>query len=206
MKVCKEEQILRDHIGKLFAESPEIMIEQYLQGEEATITVMPPILAPLPPSLSPQSKTASNPIYAVPDTSKYYSLPVVTRFNHQDGIAPYNGVVAVTSNSRVITPDEYASDPSYASISRECEAVAELLGVTSPIRIDVRRVSREDKARFAMFDVNMKPNATGPGRPGRENQASLTAMAAAALGWDYAKYLEVCLKSSRELGELRKWR
>lgn len=44
---------------------------------------------------------------------------------------------------------------------------------------------------------------TGPGRPGRENQASLTAMSAAALGWDYPKLLRHILSSARTLEELR---
>ena len=44
---------------------------------------------------------------------------------------------------------------------------------------------------------------TGPGRPGREDQASLTAMAAEALGWDYAMLLRNVLGTARPLGELR---
>jgi hypothetical protein len=44
---------------------------------------------------------------------------------------------------------------------------------------------------------------TGPGRPGREDQASLMAMAAAALGWDYAMLLWNVLSSARSLKEMR---
>lgn len=44
---------------------------------------------------------------------------------------------------------------------------------------------------------------TGPGRPGRENQASLTAMAAAELGWDYSQLLREMLLSSFPLRQLR---
>ncbi|KAH8817205.1 hypothetical protein F5884DRAFT_818996 [Xylogone sp. PMI_703] len=209
VKVCKDRQALDEHIKRLFAESAEIMVEEFLDGEEATVTVMPPIPSPAS-SLSIQTEAAPEQtqfkIYPQPDTSTYYSLPIVTRFNHEDGVAPYNGVVAVTANSRAITPEEHASDPAYAAISRECEAAAELLRPTAPIRIDVRRVSTKEGAKFAMFDVNMKPNATGPGRPGRENQASLTAIAASALGWNYAQYLEICLKGARELRELRRWK
>lgn len=36
----------------------------------------------------------------------------------------------------------------------------------------------------------MRQNATGPGRPGREDQLSLTGMAAEAIGWDYQ---ELCV-------------
>jgi len=44
---------------------------------------------------------------------------------------------------------------------------------------------------------------TGPGRPGRENQASLTAMAADALGWDYPALLRHMLDSASSLEKLR---
>lgn len=44
---------------------------------------------------------------------------------------------------------------------------------------------------------------TGPGRPGRENQASLTALAAAGLGWDYPALLTNILALARPLGHLR---
>lgn len=44
---------------------------------------------------------------------------------------------------------------------------------------------------------------TGPERPGRENQASLTAMSAAALGWTYPVLLQRLLATARSLKELR---
>lgn len=44
-----------------------------------------------------------------------------------------------------------------ASVMRESERAAELLGVTAPIRIDVRRYSDSPDSSFALFDVNMKP-------------------------------------------------
>ena len=45
---------------------------------------------------------------------------------------------------------------------------------------------------------------TGPGRPGREDQASLTALAATAIGWDYATLLEKILASSAPLNVWRR--
>ena len=45
---------------------------------------------------------------------------------------------------------------------------------------------------------------TGPDRPGREEQASLTAMAVAAIGWDYGMLLEKILASSKPLGAWRR--
>jgi hypothetical protein len=44
---------------------------------------------------------------------------------------------------------------------------------------------------------------TGPGRPGREDQASLTVIAAEALGWDYPLLLRNVLGAARTLEELR---
>lgn len=46
---------------------------------------------------------------------------------------------------------------------------------------------------------------TGPGRPGREDQASLTAMAAAGVGWDYATLLQKMLESARVLDVVRNY-
>ena len=104
---------------------------------------------------------------------------------------------------RVPSKEELNQDPAYAEISLKCEQVAKLLRVTAPIRIDVRRVSKQPGSKFAMFDINMKPNMTGPGRPGRGDQASLTAIAAERLGWDYPALLKQVLGSAQTLEHLR---
>ncbi|KXH61980.1 fungal specific transcription factor domain-containing protein [Colletotrichum salicis] len=180
VRVCQNPEDLAAHTKVLFQESPSIMLEEYLSGEEATITVMPPN----------------------GEKKDYWSLPIVTRFNHQDGIAPYNGVVAVTANSRVITKKE-EEDPAYGRIAGECEAAARLLGVAAPICIDVRRFTETSGSKFALFDVNMKPNMNGPGRPGRDDQASFTLLSAEALGWDYSELLRQVLNTSSTLRVLR---
>lgn len=181
VKVCHTEPELCAHLEVILRESPLVMVEEFLAGEEGTVTVMPP---------SQQY-------------SYYWSLPIVVRFNHEGGIAPYNGIVAVTNNSRVPSEADLSSDPAYEDISAQCVQVAEKLRVTAPIRIDVRRVSKASGAPFAMFDINMKPNMTGPGRPGREDQASLTALAAERLGWDYPRLLREVLESAKNLEHLR---
>ena len=137
VKLCHSAEELRGHVEFLFKNSPRVMIEEYLLGEEATVTVMPPS--------------------ASLGKSDYWALPIVTRFNHENGIAPYNGLVAVTQNSKAITPDEYASDDTYTIAATECEAVARHLQVTAPIRVDIRRFKNTAKSPFALFDVNMKP-------------------------------------------------
>ncbi|KAI0151881.1 glutathione synthetase ATP-binding domain-like protein [Hypoxylon sp. NC0597] len=133
VKVCYNPDELAAHAEDLLASSSSIIIEEFLEGEEITITVMPPTQA----------------------RSEYWSLPIVTRFNHHEGIAPYNGVVAVTKNSRAIVDSEL--DEAYIQARDECERAAQVLGVTAPIRIDARRVKDSKDSKFALFDVNMKP-------------------------------------------------
>jgi hypothetical protein len=137
VKVCHGPAELKDHIESLFDESPVVLLEEFLSGEEATITVMPP---------SPGSGRLG-----------YWSMPPVTRFNHDQGIAPYNGTIAVTANSRVVSEEEMR-DPAYEEVMRQCEHVACLIKATAPIRIDVRRFG--PGSGFAIFDVNMKPVCT----------------------------------------------
>jgi hypothetical protein len=50
------------------------------------------------------------------------------------------------------------------------------VGALAPIRIDYRAC---DDGTMILFDVNMN---TGPGRPGHENQDSLTSIAARGFG------------------------
>ncbi|KAJ5465870.1 hypothetical protein N7530_009657 [Penicillium desertorum] len=181
VKVCHSKEELKTHVVALIEESPLVMVEEFLAGEEATLTIMPPS----------------------PERPEHWSMLPVTRFNHAGGIAPYNGTVAVTANSRVVSMDEM-KDPAYQKIMGECVKVAQLIGATAPIRIDVRRF--REGSEFALFDINMKPNMTGPGRPGREDQASLTAMAATAMGWDYGTLLQEILSTAQSLSSLRSYR
>jgi D-alanine-D-alanine ligase-like ATP-grasp enzyme len=135
VKLCKTAAELSQHVESLYLGSSTVMLEEFLEGEEATVTVMPP--------------SGSN--------GDYWAMPVVTRFDHEDGIAPYNGNVAVTLNSQVVTVEAFAADSTYAEVARQCEAVARLLRTTAPIRIDVRRRRDESLSPFVLFDINMKP-------------------------------------------------
>lgn len=178
VKLCQNQDDLQSHLQMLMRESPVVIVEEYLSGQEGTVTVMPPSQA----------------------RPEYWTLPFVIRFNHEQGIAPYSGVVAVTANSRAVPESEANSDPMIQEVRRQCARAAELLQVTAPVRIDVRKYSEGSK--FALFDVNMKPNMTGPGRPGRENQASLTTLAAAEHGWNYPSLLKHILSTATPLGSL----
>ncbi|GLA96358.1 hypothetical protein AtubIFM57143_003823 [Aspergillus tubingensis] len=71
VKVCHDKGQQQQHVQTLLRESPLIMIEKFLSGEEATITVMPPAI----------------------EHPQHWSMLPVTRFNYAEGIAPYNGKV-----------------------------------------------------------------------------------------------------------------
>lgn len=114
-----------------------LILQEYCAGEEVTITVLPPGT------------------YTSGGQPKHWSLPIITRFNHHNGIAPYNGVVAVTANSRALTQAEHDADPVYKEAQELAAYAAELCGATAPMRIDGRR--REAGGRIVLFDVNMKP-------------------------------------------------
>ncbi|OTB03131.1 hypothetical protein M426DRAFT_74258 [Hypoxylon sp. CI-4A] len=180
VKVCYNLEELLAHARALLSTSSCIILEEFLEGEEITTTVMPPSRS----------------------DSEYWTLPIVTRFNHEQGVAPYNGVVAVTANSRAIVESEL--DPTYTQAIEECKQAARVLVVAAPIQIDARRFKESKLSKFALFDVNMKPNMTGPGRPDRDDQASLTLMAACALGWDYQELLRHVLDTSHSLRDLRR--
>ncbi|GKZ55725.1 hypothetical protein AnigIFM49718_000891 [Aspergillus niger] len=176
VKVCHDKTQLQQHIQTLLHESPLVMLEEFLAGEEATITVIPPTR----------------------DRPQHWSMLPVTRFNHAEGIAPYNGVVAVTANSRAISPNEL-KDPAYEKVMRECESVAALIGATAPIRVDVRRFA--EGSDFALFDINMKPVDRGA-----KTRRVFTAIAASAMGWDYSTLLQNILMGTQPLNVFRNYK
>ncbi|WP_244614438.1 ATP-grasp domain-containing protein [Elizabethkingia argenteiflava] len=100
-----------------------LYVEEFLPGEEITISVMP---------LG---------IYTIHHQSvikeEYWSLPPVRRFNHQKGIAPYNGTVAIIHNNEVVK-DEKLRSPLFKKLCKDCETTAFLVGAKAPIRIDCR--------------------------------------------------------------------
>lgn len=148
-----------------------VYIEQYLPGEELTVTVMPPgkyMLEGLPITYD-----------------HYWALPAVRRFNHENGVAPYNGQVAIIHNSTVLKTEEEIA-PSIRELYKLCQKAAELVSAKAPIRIDCRADSND---QYFLFDLNMKPNMTGASRPHRADQDSLTALSARRLNWDFGDLL-----------------
>lgn len=146
-----------------------LMVEEFLSGEEMTVTVMPPA------SPRPDGSRAST----------HWTLPPVYRFDQRGGVAPYNGDVPVTANSTAITP-ERLSEPAIMAMIDGCVSAAALVDARTAVRIDCRA---DRDGTFKLFDLNMKPNMTGPGRPGREDQDCLSAIAARAAGWSYVDLL-----------------
>ena len=181
VKKCDTKEELQEHVEKLLEEGQRVIVEEFLNGEEGTVAVMPP-------ALNDADKT-------------YRALPFVQRFDQTDGVMAYSGKTPVSVNSRAKTLREIEEDKTYGDAMRQCEAVAGTLQATALTRIDVRR--RGTDGRFVVFDVNLKPNYTGPGRPGREEQLNLMAMGAEKLGWSYEQFLREALDRARPLGELR---
>ncbi len=170
-----ENQIeFKEKIGELFAENnfgSAAYIEYYLSGQEITISVMP------------KGK------YQLDNETKHFDkpwcLPAVKRMNHDNGIAPYNGLIAVMENSLVLDDDELKS-VEILEVYENCIKAAELIDIKAPIRIDCRA---NEKGQYFLFDLNMKPNMTGPSRQHRKNQDSLTLLAAKKMGWNYLDLL-----------------
>jgi len=67
-----------------------------------------------------------------------YCLPPVKRFNHINGISPYNGLVAVTQNSVVLSNADVEADATLQTMLKQCVQAFKLVGARAPIRIDCR--------------------------------------------------------------------
>ena len=168
--VVIDEKELSKTLTAMFASNDygtAVYVEEFLSGEELTITVMPP------------GDYSINNHTVIKDN--YWSLPPVKRFNHHNGIAPYNGIVAVVNNSAVLSPLELL-DPAITALCHACEKAASLVGAKAVIRIDCRA---DANGKYFLFDLNMKPNMTGASRPHRGDQDSLTTMAARSIGWTF---------------------
>eukprot|EP00168_Porphyra_purpurea_P015150 TRINITY_DN4551_c0_g1_i3.p1 TRINITY_DN4551_c0_g1~~TRINITY_DN4551_c0_g1_i3.p1 ORF type:complete len:163 (-),score=51.44 TRINITY_DN4551_c0_g1_i3:231-719(-) len=150
------------------------MVEAYLPASEVTVTVLPPGTYTLDGTPTVRDS--------------YWALPPVERTAHAGGVAPYNGVVAVTANSAVV-PAPRRDGKAYTDLAAATEAAAAAVGAVAPIRVDARA---DAAGVYRLFDLNLKPNMTGAGRPGRDDQDSLTAMAARAVGWSFGGAVGEC--------------
>ncbi|WP_299672973.1 ATP-grasp domain-containing protein [uncultured Polaribacter sp.] len=181
VSLVRNQKELDDKLNEIFTNNKygkTVYLEQFLSGQEITITVMP----------------SGN--YLIDNQQKIYKkpwcLPAVKRFNHKDGIAPYNGIVAVMENSSVLENNELNLRKT-VEVYEQCEKASELLNIKAPIRIDCRA---DENGNYFLFDLNMKPNMTGPSRPHRQNQDSLTLLASRKIGWNYIDLLRNMIKQS----------
>lgn len=169
VSVISDIDALNAAISQLLSEQiygTEFMAEQFLSGNEITVTVFP----------------ADN------NHSAPYCLSPVLRFNHIDGIAPYNGKVAVTENSKAVE-----NPNAYSDIMSNCSMAYEILNLKAPIRIDCRKNA---DGRYVMFDVNMKPNMTLGSRKHRSNQDSLVMLAAKQAGMSRIELLKAFIDTA----------
>lgn len=156
-----------------------LILEQYLEGDEITVVIMPPGTY----DINFKSTNFDN----------HWHLPPVKRFNHHNGVAPYSGVVAVVENSELLNSVEL-QDPTYQKVVRDCERAGQIIKSLAPIRIDCRRIAQGKP--FYLFDLNMKPNITGPGRPGRDIEDSLVSLSSRGIGWTYSDLLKNILRQA----------
>ncbi|SCU97154.1 LADA_0H04786g1_1 [Lachancea dasiensis] len=174
LKIEAEALLSSGHFGS------SLIVEEYLSGEELTVTVMPP--------KSRYRQGNQEPL----DAAAFWGLRPVCRVNHVGGVAPYNGTVAVSQNSLAVSGEKLAQ-PLVRSMLKACLKTAALVEARAPIRIDCRA---DHQGIYRLFDLNMKPNMTGPGRPGRDDQNSLSAIAAQADGLSYLDLLTAMLAAA----------
>ncbi|PUU75235.1 hypothetical protein B9Z19DRAFT_1090792 [Tuber borchii] len=136
-----------DNLDEIFRIYSVVPVEEFLESEESTVTLMPD------------------------GQGKFMALPVVQQFEQGSGVMPWNGHVPVTKNSRVLS----AMDSWHRAAKTERQKDAELPRLTSVTRIDIRRKDKNG-GKFFLFDINPKPNLTRAGRPGRDDQDSLCAI------------------------------
>jgi hypothetical protein len=105
-----------------------------------------------------------------------WALPPVRR-------APKKGLLA----------EPEASSPAVRAAIVACERVGTLIENRAPIMIDCRQNSQGE---YLVFDLSMRPIMTGRGRPGRDDQDSLSGIAARGIGWDYKDLLEAMLSQA----------
>lgn len=159
-----------------------ILIEDYLPGQEITITVMPPGMYTINGEMTYREH--------------YWSLPPIRRFNQKNGIAPYNGSIPVILNSAPLSTNERMS-AKIRELCMQCQRAAKLVNAKAAIRIDCRA---NLKSEYFLFDLNMKPNLTGDSRPHRKGQDSLSLLSAKEINWSYSDMLVNMLRQNWEFG------
>ena len=168
------------------------VVEELLPGPEITVAVVP---ASMLGHVAAATEEAARPGWRAlcrPENGFAALTPIARTPSGSSTVMPYNGVEPVALNSlpfdRAVGGLDLADwEPAVAAAARLCQDIAAVVKSPMPIRVDMRGTAeslRDDAFRFLPFDVNIKPNATYPGRPGREGATSLLAMAADATPLD----------------------
>ncbi|OWT64105.1 ATP-grasp domain-containing protein [Candidimonas nitroreducens] len=180
-QIMKASEIFHGDLVPVFDRS--VIVEQFLPGDELAVAVMPPGTYRMGEQLQKMSS--------------HWGLPAVQRSRHEDGVAPYDDAEPLAANSKPLDKDAL-QQPALRRLLQQCAQAAALVDSRAPIRIDCR-AGKDGK--YYLFDLNMKPNLTGPGRPDRDNRDSLIAMAARAAGWSYTDLLLNMLAQSWAPGQ-----
>lgn len=163
----------------------ECIVERYLSGKEITVAVMPP---------GKYIDAKKN----VSEHKSHWSLPIIERSEHKNGVMPYSGVAPVSTNSRPLILDAKVTQETANVISEACAKSGVILGSSFPMRIDCR--FDEKSGVFFMFDVNPKPNLTATGRNAkRANAENLASMSARAFGWPNEIFLYNIIQAAWDL-------
>jgi len=148
-----------------------LIVEEFLPGDEFSVTVMPP----------GRYQVMGREM----ELEYHWALTPVKRTRHFDGIAPGARICPFSSTSDLLSVEQ-AARPRFQNLLRQCETAAEQVCATAPVRIDARTGS---DSVIKLFDVNMKADFTGPGRPERTGKESLSCLAARSIGWDYQDFI-----------------
>jgi D-alanine-D-alanine ligase len=159
VKVVHTVEQIRDHMANLYKDCPVILAEEFLNGEEITIAVMPPGEYDVSTRQLGFSAILTHPRVVcqqpVGTQSSHWTLPIVIRSQHINDVTPYSGVQVVALNSAAITPERYLEDKEeYEKVERRVKRAGEIMGTKAVVRIDCRR---DSQGEFKLFDVNMKP-------------------------------------------------
>lgn len=163
------------------------VVEELLPGPEITVAVVPASMLGHVSVAAGTGRRLDWRALSRPDKGFVALTPIARTPSGDSTVMPYNGVEAVALNSlpfdQAEGPDRAEWELAVAAATRLCQDIGAVVGSPMPIRVDLRGTAesiRDDAFRFLPFDVNIKPNATYPGRPGRESATSLLAMAADA--------------------------
>lgn len=101
---CTSVEELQAHTSKLLQDDRCIIVEEYMPGEEGSVTVIPPTSDGL--------------------SGKYRTLPLVENIGHADGIIADSGRTSLHTTSRAKRSEEIVAGEALNDATNQCEVVA----------------------------------------------------------------------------------